>query len=79
MAMSILNLFNKRDYGHFYHIANSASAPTETYLLSYFILSNAKISFAGLALQSYDFPATSFVNADTYTSTGDKLCWGSIN
>lgn len=75
--LSALNFLNKRDFGHFYHIADSTSPTSETYLLGYFVLSNAKINIAGLPQVAYNFPRDGFVKTDTYATTGDKLCWGS--
>lgn len=76
--MSAFNFLNKRDYGHFYHLADSAFAPTETSLLSYFVLSNSTISLTNLPSSAYNFLPSS-INSNAYTLTGDKLCWGSIN
>jgi hypothetical protein len=78
LPLSAFNFLNRIDFGYFYTIANSASSPTETYLLSYFILSNSKIAASSIPTQAYNFPdTTSFtMTADTYLSTGDKICWG---
>lgn len=80
LPLSSLNLFNRRELGHFFHLANNANNPTITYLLSYFILSNSKINITNLPSEMYNFPdnTTSFnLTDDTYASTGDKICWGS--
>lgn len=64
------------DYGQFYHLADSTT--TNSYLLSYFILSNTQIVLTGLqayptAPSSLTIPSTAFTNY----GSGDKLCWGS--
>lgn len=80
LALSSLNFLNRREFGHFFHLANNAKNPTITYLLSYFILSNSQIVLNGLPSESFNFPVTnaSFnLTDDIYASTGDKICWGS--
>lgn len=80
LALSSLNFLNRREFGHFFHLANNAENPTITYLLSYFILSNSQIVLNDLPSDTYNFPVTnaSFsLTDDTYASTGDKICWGS--
>jgi len=80
LPLSALNYLNRREFGHFFHIANSAQDPTITYLLAYFILANSQIDLTTLPTSTYNFPVTnsSFsLTADTYATTGDKLCWGS--
>jgi len=80
LALSSLNFLNRREFGHFFHLANNAENPTITYLLSYFILSNSQININNLPIDTYNFPvsnASFSVTDDTYKSTGDKICWGS--
>lgn len=80
LALSSLNFLNRREFGHFFHLANNAENPTITYLLSYFILSKSQININNLPTDTYNFPvsnASFSVTDDTYISTGDKICWGS--
>ena len=78
-SLSALNYLNMRDYGHFYSLANSATAPFETYLLSYFILSKVNFDTTILPSAPYNFPADGFATAQTYLATGDRLCWGAAS
>ena len=78
-SLSALNYLNMRDYGHFYSLANSATAPFETYLLSYFILSNVKFDTTKLPAAPYNFPRDLLANPETYLATGDRLCWGAAS
>ena len=80
LALSSLNFLNRREYGHFFHLANNAENPTITYLLSYFILANSQIVINNLPTETFNFPVSSAnfnPSDDTYQSTGDKICWGS--
>ncbi len=80
LPLSSLNYLNRMEMGHFYSIVNSATTPGETYLLAYYILSNSQINSANVPNGGiYDFPNTFTPSADTYSSSGDKLCWGSVS
>lgn len=72
-ALSPFNYLNTMDLGHFYHITDGPVS--NTYLLSYFILSNSGID--PTTLNAYS-AGTQFV-PDVFNSfeTGDKLCYGS--
>ena len=48
IPLSAFNFLNKRDFGHFYHIADNVDKPTVSYLLGYFILSNINIPVSSL-------------------------------
>lgn len=70
VALSAFNFLNLRDFGHFYHVANSKM--TSTVLISAWTYSMPK-----------DFSAqvvpTAVGNMDLdYAETGDKLCYGSL-
>jgi hypothetical protein len=83
-SLSALNYLNLRDYGHFYHIADSPTAPSETYLLSYFILSYVNFDISKLRNVAYNFPSDTAYdgtayNDNDYMLTGDRLCWGSTS
>lgn len=77
-SLSSFNYLNRMDYGQFYHLADSTT--TDSYLLSYFILSNTQIVLTNL--QAYPTTASALTIPPTATAftnygSGDKLCWGS--
>ncbi len=83
-SLSVLNYLNLRDYGHFYQIADSSTAPFETYLLSYFILSKVNFDISKLPNVPYNFPSDTALDGTPYNDfdymlTGDRLCWGSTS
>jgi hypothetical protein len=72
IPLSAFNFLNSRDYGNFYHVADSST--TVTYLLSYFILSNINLPLTSLP------PVSAFPSSPVnYQATGDKLCYGSVS
>lgn len=72
-SLSPFNYLNTMDFGHFYHITDGPVS--NTYLLSYFILSNSGIDPTTFTTYS---TGTQFIPA-VFNSfeTGDKLCYGS--